>query len=152
MKQITRIFAISLALVAPVAGLAGSDDIVVEKPWARASIGTARPGVTYLNLRNTGDEVVTLTGLRTEVAIRPEIHRTATDAQGVSSMTPAGKIEIAPGTEVALEPGGLHAMLMMLQRPLEKGTTYPLTLLFDDGGKITVDVPVLGVATRGLEG
>ena len=52
---------------------------------------------------------------------------------------------------VALEPGGLHAMLMRLKEPMTEGDTFPLTLLFDDGGEVTVEVPILGIAARGPE-
>lgn len=143
-------FAMSCAL--PVSGFAGSEDVVVESPWARASIGTSRPGAAYMTVRNTGDEVVTLTGLATPLAMMPEVHETTTNAQGVSSMVPAGEITIAPGESVALEPGGLHAMLMQLQDPMTEGETFPLTLIFADGGEVPVDVPVLGVAARGPGG
>ena len=131
--------------------MAGSADVVVENAWARASIGTSRPGAAYMEVHNAGDEPVTLTGLRTDLAMMPEVHRTATDEQGVSSMSPAGQIVIAPGETVAFEPGGLHAMLMQLQRPMEEGETFPLTLTFSDGGETTVEVPILGIAARGPE-
>jgi len=131
--------------------MAGSADVVVENAWARASIGTFRPGAAYMEVHNRGDEPVTLTGLRTDLAMLPEVHRTATDEQGVSSMSPAGQIVIAPGETVAFEPGGLHAMLMQLQRPMEEGETFPLTLTFSDGGETTVEVPILGIAARGPE-
>ena len=144
--------ALTMALVAPAATFAGSEDVVVESPWARASIGTSRPGVAYMTLRNTGSELVTVTGIATPIAMMPEIHRTATNDQGVSSMAPAGDITMAPGETVALKPGGLHAMLMQLQDPMDKGTTFPLSLTFSDGGKITVEVPILGVGARGPEG
>ena len=114
-----------------VPALAGPEDVVVENAWSRASIGMNRPGAAYMTIRNTGDEPVTLTG--------------------VSSMSPAGEIAIAPGESVALEPGGLHAMLMRLQEPMTEGDTFPLTLLFDDGGEVTVEVPILGIAARGPE-
>ncbi|QFT61896.1 hypothetical protein FIU91_03050 [Roseivivax sp. THAF30] len=131
--------------------MAGSADVVVENAWARASIGTSRPGAAYMEVHNAGDEPVTLTGLRTDLAMLPEVHRTATDEQGVSSMSPAGQIVIAPGETVAFEPGGLHAMLMQLQRPMEEGETFPLTLTFSDGGETMVEVPILGIAARGPE-
>ncbi|ETW13295.1 hypothetical protein ATO8_08786 [Roseivivax marinus] len=131
--------------------MGGSADVVVENAWARASIGTSRPGAAYMEVHNAGDEPVTLTGLRTDLAMLPEVHRTATDEQGVSSMSPAGQIVIAPGETVAFEPGGLHAMLMQLQRPMEEGETFPLTLTFSDGGETTVEVPILGIAARGPE-
>ncbi|WP_043846670.1 copper chaperone PCu(A)C [Roseivivax marinus] len=129
--------------------LAGSAEVVVENAWARASIGTSRPGAAYMEVRNGGDEPVTLTALRTDLATMPEVHRTATDEQGVSSMSPAGRIVIAPSETVAFEPGGLHAMLMQLQRPMKEGETFPLTLTFSDGGETTVEVPILGIAARG---
>lgn len=141
---------LSVGISAPV--LAGAEDVIVEGAWSRASIGTSRPGAAYMTIRNTGDEAVTLTEIRTDNAMMPEIHRTSTNDQGVSSMAPAGDIEIGPGETVALEPGGLHAMLMRLQRPMAEGDRFLLTLVFSDGGEVAVDVPVLGVAARGPEG
>lgn len=132
--------------------LAGSEDVLVEDAWSRASIGVNRPGAAYMTVRNNGNVAVTLTGIRTDLAMMPQIHRSATNDQGTSSMTPAGEIEIAPGDAVALEPGGLHAMLMRLQRPMVKGETFSLTLVFADGGEVTVEIPILGIAARGPEG
>ena len=43
-------------------------------------------------------------------------------------------------------------MLMKLQEPMAEGETFPLTLTFSDGGKVTVEVPILGIAARGPEG
>ncbi len=104
-----------------------------------------------MDVRNAGAEPVTLIGLKTELAMMPEIHRTSTNADGVSSMAPAGEIMIAPGETVTLEPGGLHAMLMRLRAPMNEGETFTLMLLFSDGGEVKVDVPILGFAARGPE-
>ena len=125
----------ALAVLLTVAGLsapalAGSEDVVVENAWSRASIGVNRPGAAYMTVRNTGEDAVTLTGLATPLAM----------------------ITIEPGQSVALEPGGLHAMLMKLQEPMTEGENFPLTLTFSDGGKVTVEVPILGIAARGPEG
>lgn len=132
--------------------LAGSEDVVVEDAWARASIGVNRPGAAYMTVRNTGDAAVTLTGLATPLAMMSEIHETSINAEGVSSMAPTGEITIPPGENVALEPGGLHAMLMKLLEPMTEGESFPLTLTFSDGGEATVEVPILGIAARGPEG
>ncbi|MCZ4353682.1 copper chaperone PCu(A)C [Roseovarius aestuarii] len=143
---------LALFIGLPAASVAGSEDIVVENAWARASIGTNRPGAAYMTLRNTGTDPVTLVGLETPLAMMPEIHETTTDANGTSSMAPAGEITIPPGENVSLAPGGLHVMLMRLQSEMIKGETFPLTLSFGDSGTLTIDVPVLGVAARGPEG
>ena len=144
--------AVIFASSAATSALAGSEDVVIEDAWARASIGVNRPGAAYMTIRNTGDEAVTLTGIRTDLAMMPDIHQTSTNAEGVSSMAPAGEIEIAPGAIVSLEPGGLHAMLMRLQRPMAEGESFSMTLNFSDGGEIAVEVPILGIAARGPEG
>ena len=146
-----------LAVILLLSGLsapafADSEDVIVENAWSRASIGVNRPGAAYLTVRNTGNEAVTLTGLATPLAMMPEIHETKTNANGVSSMTPAREMTIDAGKSVALEPGGLHAMLMKLQNPMIEGETFPLTLTFSDGGEVTVEVPILGIAARGPEG
>ena len=86
--------------------LAGGEDVVVEDAWSRASIGTGRPGVAYMTLRNTGAEPVVVTGLRTDLAMMPMIHSTTTDAQGVTRMSHMEAVEIAAGEAVALAPGG----------------------------------------------
>ena len=143
-------FMLIVGLSAP--ALAGSEDVVVEGAWSRASIGTSRPGAAYMTIRNAGDEAVTLSEIRTDIAMMPEIHRSSTNDPGVSSMAPAGSIVIGSGETVALEPGGLHAMLMRLLRPMAEGERYKLTLVFSDGGEVVVDVPILGVAARGPEG
>ncbi|MEY8829372.1 copper chaperone PCu(A)C [Sedimentitalea sp. XS_ASV28] len=146
-----------LAVLVLAAGLsapafAGSEDVSVDKPWARASIGVKRPGAAYMIVRNNGQDAVTLTGLATPLAMMPEIHETKTNADGVSSMTPVDEITIEAGESVALEPGGLHAMLMKLQNPMTEGESFPLTLTFADGGEVIVEVPILGIAARGPEG
>lgn len=144
--------ALSLSLGLPTPGLADSSKVVVESAWARASIGTNRPGAAYMTVRNTGSEPVVLIGLETPLAMMPSIHQTKTSESGVSSMSPAGDIVIPPGEAVALEPGGLHAMLMRLQEPMVKGENFSLTLTFADGGSVDVDVPILAISARGPEG
>ena len=58
------------------ASVAGSDKVLIEDAWSRASIGTSRPGVAYMKIRNTGDLAVTLRSIGTDIALKPEIHRT----------------------------------------------------------------------------
>ncbi|TLP45410.1 copper chaperone PCu(A)C [Cohaesibacter sp. CAU 1516] len=144
--------AFSILVGLPTHSVAGSEDVVIEDAWSRASIGINRPGAAYMTLRNKGSDPVTLVGLETPLAMMPDIHETKTDANGVSSMAPTGAITIPPGASVSLEPGGLHVMLMRLQTKMVEGATFPLTLNFSDGGILTVNVPIHGIAARGPEG
>jgi copper(I)-binding protein len=58
-------------------------------------------------------------------------------------------VEIPAGGSVAFAPGGLHVMLMDLQRPMVEGESFTMTLMLEDGGEIPVEVPILGVTARG---
>jgi len=151
MNSILKTLGASVVAIAGLAGTAWAEEptVIVEDAWSRASIGMNRPGAAYMTIRNLGAETETLVGIRTDLAMMPEIHLSATNEQGVSTMTPMGDIEIAPDEAVALEPGGLHVMLMQLSRPMIEGETFALTLVFADGDEATVEVPILGIAARG---
>ena len=58
------------------------------------------------------------------------------------SMQQVSAIEVPAGGEVALEPGGLHLMLMELAKPLETGDKFSVTLELADGEELAVDVEV----------
>lgn len=125
-------------------------DVTVSGPWARASILASRPGAAYLTLQSdTGDR---LTSLETPYADQVMLHGTQSDANGVSRMIHIETLDLTAGAPVTLAPGGMHMMLMGLTAKLEEGSSFPLTLTFENAGDITVEVPVLGVAATGPEG
>ena len=123
-------------------------DLEVDAAWARASIGTSRPGAAYFTVRNLGDEADRLTGLSSPVSAMPMLHQT-TLSEGISRMAHVEAAEIPAGGELTLEPGDMHVMLMELTTPLKEGATFPLTLTFEAGGEITVEVPVFGPGATG---
>jgi len=124
--------------------------LVIEAPWARASIGTKRPAAVFLNIRNQAGVADVLSAIETPVAGRASVHRTQI-SNGIASMTIAGPLKIPANSEVRLAPGGLHIMLMMLKKPLIKGKNFPLTLVFKKAGRVEVTIPVLSVGARGPE-
>ena len=123
-------------------------DLVIEQPWARASIGTNRPAAAYLTIRNEGTEDDALLAVSTPMSGMAEVH-TMSMKDGVMSMGPAGPVEIPAGGKVLLAPGGLHIMMMKLKKALIKGKSVEITLSFKRSGKITVTAPIYGPgATR----
>lgn len=156
LKTASRMLATVLVIGSPLGAsaqqMSANGSVVVEQPWARASLGAARPGAAYLLVRNEGEDAISLVGLRAAISGMASVHETRTNSDGVSSMMPADDIEIPAGESIALEPGGYHAMLMQLQSPLVEGETFPLTLMFSDGTELDVTVPVLGFGARGPDG
>jgi copper(I)-binding protein len=136
-----------LTVVAHAGEVARLGPIEIDTPWARATIGTARPGSAYVTFRNTGDLPEELVEISTPAAAHPEVHE-MTHEGGVMKMRPAGPLEIPPGEEVRLEPGGMHIMLMQLRQPLEEGERIPITFIFGEAGEITVSAPITSLAAR----
>lgn len=114
---------------APVAGIEIIDGWA--RPVARAEGATAN-SAAYFTLANRATERIVLVGAHSDAATRTEIHETRIE-NGVMRMRPVTEVELPAGAEVRFEPGGLHVMLMGLQRDLVAGDSLELVLEFDDG-------------------
>lgn len=140
------LFAIVLSAAALAAPLAHAEDyklgaLTVRQPWSRPA-QAGMNGVGFLTLANAGKTPVTLKGAQTPAAGKIEIHQSAM-ADGVMTMRrqDAGVV-IPPGGEVAFAPGGYHFMLLGLKRAQGPGQKVPVTLLFDKGRKLKIDLTV----------
>jgi copper(I)-binding protein len=121
--------------------------VVVEAPWARASVGNSRIAVAYMTLHNGGAAPDRLLGVQAAVG-RAELH-TMTMDNNVMRMRPVEAVDIPAGGSAMLGPNGLHIMLLDLREPLRAGSTLALTLRFERAGSVDVSVPVLPAnATR----
>lgn len=106
-------------------------DLEVIELWSRATVPTASTGVVYGRLQNTGKGPLVIVGAESPVAKRAQIHR-STSRDGMMGMEHVPRIELAPGEELRLEPGGMHIMLMGLKNGLEQGKTFEIDILTDD--------------------
>lgn len=142
--------ALAPGLIADTAGqeTARSGDLVAEGAWARATPGLAETGAAYVTVSNRGSEPGRLVAAATPVAERAELHTHLTE-DGVMKMRPVDAVEIAPGQRAVFAPGGLHIMLFGLTVPLKEGDRFPLTLTFEKGGSVTVDVVVRSLGATG---
>jgi periplasmic copper chaperone A len=61
---------------------------------------------------------------------------------GSMTMREVASIELTAGETVALEPGGLHIMLLDLVEPLVVGDTFEVTLTFESGAELVVTAEV----------
>jgi hypothetical protein len=123
-------------------------DIVVDHPWARATVGTSRPGGAYMTLINKGKTADRLIGAESANAARVELHRSVMEG-GMMRMLPVEAIDVPAGGEVDLAPGGYHLMLTGLKAPLAAGARVPLTLVFEKAGRIEAKVTVVPLGGNG---
>ena len=131
-------------LVLATAGIALADEaprIDVTGAWSRATAPGARVGVVYMTIDTRGD-ADRLVALESAVAERAEIHEMHEEG-GAMRMRKAGPpFDLDNAAPLVLEPGGLHVMLMGLTQPLVAGTSHTLTLVFENAGRVPVEVAV----------
>lgn len=114
-------------------------------PWARATAPGQGNGAAYMVVVNHGpaDRIVRA---EADVSRKVELHTHQIDAQGVARMIEIPAIELPAHATTELKPGGLHIMFIGLHRPLEAGSRFPLTLVLEKAGEVTVEVEVRRVA------
>lgn len=146
MNRFVTIAAFALLAATPLAAtpLAAQDGIHVENAYARASGPTAMSGAVFLEIVNhSATHSDRLIAASTEVAERVELHTHVHGADGVMRMVEVEEgFAVAPGETRALERGGDHIMLMGLTRALNDGDSFPLRLVFEREGEVTIEVPV----------
>src|ERR1700729_2461672 len=123
-------------------------DVVVEKPWARATPKGAEVGAGYLTIRNDGAAPDRFTGGTADFA-NVELHEMSM-VGGVMKMRELkdGLVIPAHGS-VTLAPNGDHLMFTGLKQPLVKGAVAKATLTFEHAGAIPVEFSVQGVGASG---
>jgi hypothetical protein len=95
--------------------------------------------MTLTDQGSTSDKLVAASS---PVAQKVELHVFYVES-GVYGMHQVDAIAITPGAaSTVLRPGGAHVILESLTRSLRAGTTFPLTLNFQNAGALTLEVPV----------
>lgn len=109
------------------AGALNIGDLTIAQPV------TAGETAIFLRLWNSGEEVDTLTEVDLAGFGRVSLHQTTID-DGISRMEPEASVVIGPGELVALEPGGVHAMVEGLPGALVLGDSIFIRLQFARSG------------------
>ena len=134
---------ISVLLLATmlVSACAKPGEFKVMDAWARPATSGDNGAVYFIvsNATNTDD---TLLSVSTDVASAAEVHMSMMDSNGVMSMQMQESVSVPAQQEVIFKPGGLHIMLVELNRDLKIGDTISLTLNFEKAGSITIQAPV----------
>lgn len=148
MMKSLSFLALTLLAFSALADVAGS--IVVDKPFVRAAIQQQRNSAVYMNITNHGDNAA-ITYVKSPVAKIVELHTHIND-NGVMRMRKIKQIDLPSHKMVHLKPGGLHVMLLGLNRDLNLGDMIDVTLAFDDGSEKTLQVPVQKMKMKKMKG
>ncbi len=138
----TAVFALAISnLAAPTyATEPAPQTVTVSAAWARATPPGMAVAAVYLTLVG-GSQADRLVGAETPRAGMAQIH-VVSEAEGMARMRQTEGVDVPAHKSVALAPQGTHIMLMDLPRPLVAGERFPLTLQFEQAGKIGISVEV----------
>jgi periplasmic copper chaperone A len=150
LKWIKRSAALALCAAASAAQaqdvMAGN--LHIMKPWTRATAPTATVGGGFMGLMNMGKSDDALIAVKAGISEKVELHSHTMDG-GVMKMREVPRIEVPAGKTVELKPGSFHVMFINLKAPLKQGEKIPLTLVFEKGGEVKVDMLVDAMGAKG---
>lgn len=143
MKQWTPVIAACILLSASILSQAAEvePDVVIEQAWIRAMPPTQRNTAAYLSVTNRGSVALQIVGATTQLTEKAEIH-VSREVEGYTRMEHLDSVPLPPGQTVKLTPGGIHVMLLDLEKMPVEGSSAPLCLVFSSGQTTCVDALV----------
>jgi copper(I)-binding protein len=116
-----------------------AQSITVANAWVRGTVAAQTATAAFMEI--TSKDAAVLTGVSSPAAASAEVHEMHMDGN-VMKMRALDKLELPAGKTVKLGPGGYHLMLLGLKRPLQPGTTIPLSLDIEtkDGKRSTLAI------------
>jgi len=119
-----------------------ADQVSVADAYVRAVPPGQPNSASFMTLTNGSANPVVLKGAESPAAKVVELH-THTMSDGMMRMRQVEKIDLPAGETVKLQPGGLHVMMIGLKDKLVPGEAIDMSLVFDDGSKLPIKVPVV---------
>ena len=116
-------------------------ELHIAHPWSREMPPVAPTAAAYFVVHNKGAEADRLLSVSTPHAGKAELHEHM-HADGVMKMQQVENVAIPAGGEVKFEPMGYHVMMFNLKQQAKDGERFPLTLTFENAGKVDVEVAV----------
>jgi copper(I)-binding protein len=141
-SRIIFAFAASVLAAAAQAHSFTIESLRIGHPYAHPGVAGQLSAAAYMTIENSGAQADQLIGVAAPGVRSAELHSMRLD-NNVMKMREVQEIEIAPGAKVSMKPGDTyHVMLVGLQKPLQLGDRFPLTLTFRKAGKVEVVVVV----------
>jgi len=123
------------------AGCASEIQIVNQKINITPDGGSS--AAVYFSMKNLSVKPDRLLKAQSFAAKKVMLHETLVSSDGVASMRHlmAG-IEIQREEEISLKAGGIHIMMMGLQKPISDGDLISIKLFFENAGEVILNLVV----------
>ncbi|MBO1923356.1 copper chaperone PCu(A)C [Thiomicrorhabdus sp. 6S3-12] len=115
-----------------------AESVEISDPYVRMVPPTAPASAAFMTIKNTDGKDHSVVSAKGYINKITELHTHIHD-NGVMRMRRVEKIDLPAGQTTALQPGGLHIMLINLNEPVKDGQKYQIDLTFEDGSTKTVE-------------
>ena len=119
--------------------------LVVSGAWVRLPAPGAKHLAAFMTWQNAGTTDLEVTGASSSLSPRTELHTHLMEG-GIMKMRKVERVVVKANSTQALQPGGLHVMLMDVPKHPVVGDTVDITLLTVGGAQVKVKAPVLAAA------
>ena len=137
-KTFSRIF-ITYLLLANAVNAASS--LKIENAWSPEAPPVAKVMAGYMKIVNLSNKNVKIKSAKSALFKTVEIHLTEMN-NGMMRMIKQNNLNIKANAHIELKPGGLHMMLMGKLKPIKSGSFIPVSLTFDNGETVNVNLKV----------
>ena len=115
-------------------------DIKVKNPWFRPSLKGMNTAL-YFDIENSSNLTDTLYSVKSNIAKMVQVHETY-EKDGMKGMREVKFVVVKPHSKVEFKPGGLHVMVMDLNKDLKKNSSGEFELYFKRKGKVKITATV----------
>lgn len=122
-----------------------ANNLQIIDPYARATPPNMKNSAVFMTLKNSTKQDKAIVKASSNVAKFVELH-THDMKNGVMTMYEIPEINVLANQTTVLKPGGLHIMLIELNKALNIDDSIELNLEFSDGTTQSLNVPVKSVA------
>ena len=124
---------------------AAMQDVQIGDAWVRAMPPSQASTAAYMTVHNSGNSELVITGATSDAANRVEIH-TSRQVDGMVRMERLEQVPLAPGQVIEFAPGGMHLMILGLEKMPAPGEQVKLCLEFMSGASSCTEAGVRRVA------
>lgn len=118
-----------------------AESIKIENTWSPEAPPVVKVMAGYMKINNLSNKDIKVQSAKSDLFKKVEIHKTELK-NGMMKMIKQEHLKIKAKGHIELKPGGLHMMLIGKLKPVKSGSTIPVSLKFDNGETIHINLKV----------
>lgn len=146
MSRSIRQFAVFLSATFALTAFAADTSLSIVEPYVRLAPPGAQATGAFMLIKNSGTVDRKLVNAESTAAKTVQLHNHINE-NGIMKMRQVENIDVKANAQAELKPGSYHIMLIDIKTELKEGDTVPITLIFDDGSKTSIEAPVRKLPT-----